>query len=440
MTMENSSESALSQANLAMDAQAQDAQARVLKSHGELSEDQSRAWEALQSQDNVFITGEAGSGKSFVIRQFMKGKSTKTFPILASTGAAAVLVGGRTFHSFMGLGIMEGGAKATLLRAQNDRSLRKRLNQADGIIVDEISMLSGVTLEVAEKICQMHRENLAPWGGLRVIAVGDFAQLPPVQSGGGSRHWAFLDPVWQKTNFKSVVLKQNMRTGDSEFLEILNEIRLGKVTSRVEMFLNRKQMDCDEGFEGTRLFPRRNQTDAFNNRELEKLPGETHTFPTVFSGNERHIEQLKKHSPLSEELVLKVNALVMLRQNDPKMRWVNGSTGYVRKITNSEVEVELLRGRIAVIERASFSLLNAEGIPLASAVNFPLSLAYAATIHKAQGMTLDRLVVDLNSLWEPGQAYVALSRIVDPIHLRVESWQPRSIKADPVVTEFYKNL
>lgn len=403
--------------------------------------DQERAWKLLsEGHHNVFITGEAGSGKSYIIRHFKKNKNLKKFPILASTGSAAVLVGGRTFHSYMGLGILEGGVQATVNRALEDRRLRKRLTQAEGFIVDEVSMLSGPTLQAAEQICRMLRDDHRPWGGLRVIAVGDFAQLPPVQSGYKERAWAFLDPVWRQSNFHTVVLKQNMRSGDGEFLSILNEIRRGQVSDRVEMFLNRCQLDHDDDFEGTRLFPLRQQTDAYNENELEKLPGELFVFPALYSGQQRSIEQLRKHSPLPDELKLKLNALVMLRQNDPKLRWVNGSTGHVRKIEKEMILIELLNGRMVEIEPAEFSLLNAEGVAMALVTNFPISLAYAATIHKAQGMTLDRLKVNLNSLWEPGQAYVALSRVMNPENLRIESWQKQSIKADPQVEDFYKCL
>jgi ATP-dependent exoDNAse (exonuclease V) alpha subunit len=231
-----------------------------------------------------------------------------------------------------------------------------------------------------------------------------------------------------------------MRSDDSEFLSILNDVRRGEVNDRVEAFLNRKKSDIDEYFEGTRLFPRRNQTDEYNARELEKIDGKLFRFPAMYSGNEKSIEQLKKHSPLPEELLVKEGALVMLRQNDPKMRWVNGSTGYIRSIDSSEITIELLNKKTITIEPMSFSLLNAEGITMAAVTNFPITLAYAATIHKAQGMTLDRLMVNLNALWEPGQAYVALSRVIAPENLRIEAWQRQSIKADPIVEKFYQSL
>lgn len=311
----------------------------------EFTPDQDKAWMLLLGDENVFITGEAGSGKSFLIREFMRDKDPRKFPVLASTGAAAVLVGGRTFHSFMGLGIMEGGKDATLMRALKDRRLVTRLKKTNGFILDEVSMLSGETLDTAEAICRHARESEEPWGGLRVIAVGDFAQLPPVQRFGGPRKWAFLHRVWERSNFKSVVLKQNMRSEDPEFLSILNEIRQGQVSEKVTQFLNQKKIEADDAFEGTRLFPRRNQTDAFNANELEKLDTQMYCFPAVYSGQERFVEQLKKHTPLPEELFIKINALVMLRQNDPKQRWVNGSTGYVREISKSEITIELLNGR-----------------------------------------------------------------------------------------------
>jgi ATP-dependent exoDNAse (exonuclease V) alpha subunit len=174
--------------------------------------------------------------------------------------------------------------------------------------------------------------------------------------------------------------------------------------------------------------------------ELEKLSAQMYCFPTRYSGQERFIEQLKKHSPLSDDLFLKEKALVMLRQNDPKQRWVNGSTGHVTNITKEEVTIDLMNGRTVKVEPVSFSLLNAEGLAVATATNFPLSLAYATTIHKAQGMTLDRLMVNLSQLWEPGQAYVALSRVIDPSELRIQSWSAGSIKSDPVVERFYESL
>ena len=160
-----------------------------------LTEDQSIALQSMLSGANVFLTGGAGAGKSYVVKKFMMHVSSKEFPVLASTGAAAVLVGGRTFHSFFGLGIMDGGPGPTLDRACKDKRLLRRLRKVEGIIIDEVSMIPAEALWVAESVARFARDNDHPWGGLRVIAVGDFAQLPPVHKGPEERPWAFLSPV-----------------------------------------------------------------------------------------------------------------------------------------------------------------------------------------------------------------------------------------------------
>lgn len=408
----------------------------------EFTTSQKRALELLKSDCNVFLTGPAGSGKSFVIREFVRTQDVKQFPVLASTGAAAVLIGGRTFHSFMGLGIMEGGIDATVERALRDKRIVRRLKNISGFVLDEVSMISSETFEAAELICSLARGNtLQAWGGLKVIVVGDFNQLPPVEKFRSERSWAFKSSAWRKSQFVAAVLEKNMRSDNQHFLNILSLVRRGVVNEEVKDFLNKKTFDDFDFFDGTRLFPRRNQTEAYNLSELQKIDEEIKEFPSLYFGSQRYIEQLKKHSPLSEKLFLKKGCRVMLRYNDPKQRWVNGSTGRVEAIGDDEISIQLRSGRMVDIEKVSFNLLNAEGQVVATVTNFPLSLAYASTIHKAQGMTIDSsLLVNLKSLWEPGQAYVALSRITDADNLFIESWSASSIKTDPEVTNFYDNL
>lgn len=408
---------------------------------------QERAYESLSGTGNVFLTGGAGSGKSFLVRYFLKDKSTKEFPVLASTGAAAVLVGGRTFHSFFGLGILEGGPEATIEKAARNRQVVRRLKKINGFIVDEVSMLSGVILATAEIICRRVRDSDEPWGGLRVIAVGDFAQLPPVERNSSAKSWAFQHPVWTWSGFKTEYLRTQTRCRDEEYMRILNKVREGNVTQEVVDYLNSKIVTGDQEFTGTRLFPRRDQTDHFNLKKLNELKTPLIKLETVYTGQARLVEQLKKVAPIPEVLHLKENALVMIRQNDPQGRWVNGTTGYVEKMSTEmggmfvkALKIRLLNGRLAELEKQSFTLLDADGEVVASATNFPVSLAYASTIHKAQGATLDRLWVDLKQLWEPGQAYVALSRISQGSDLWVEAWQPRAIRTDPHVTQFYDDI
>ena len=406
----------------------------------ELTPCQAKANEAMKGAANIFLTGGAGSGKSFLVRHFLRTQNLRDFPVLASTGAAAVLIGGRTFHSFFGLGIMEGGVEATIEKAAKNRQVVRRLKRIKGFIVDEVSMLSGPTLRAAEVICRRIRDSDLPWGGLRVIAVGDFAQLPPIERGYSSkRNWGFLDPVWEFSGFETHYLRTQTRCRDENYMKILSDVREGRVTPAVKAYLDSKITAPSPDFEGTRLFPRRDETERFNLSKLDALSGQAVRFETIYSGDARAVESLKKYSPLGDELFLKDNALVMLRQNDPQGRWVNGSTGHIRKIANNELKIELLNGRMIEIEKASFSLLDAEGIPTASATNFPVSLAWASTIHKSQGATLDKMMVNLSNLWEPGQAYVALSRLQQGSDLTIEKWDAKSIRVDPDVVAFYKD-
>ncbi len=160
---------------------------------------------------NPFITGAAATGKSFLIREFLKNRDRKKFPVVASTGSAAVWVGGRTFHSFFGLGIMEGGLDRTVDRALSNRRIVNRLKKTEGFVLDEVSMISGTTLRAAEAIARFARGDERPWGGMRVIAVGDFAQLPPVTPS-GQRDWAFLDETWLRSDFTLVLLRTMLRS------------------------------------------------------------------------------------------------------------------------------------------------------------------------------------------------------------------------------------
>lgn len=401
-----------------------------------LNSEQQRAALLLQSEENVFLTGEAGSGKTFVVRESSLGKPDE-FPILASTGAAAVLVGGRTFHSFFGLGILEGGVEKTVDRVRQNGRVLKRIRKIKGFILDEVSMISGETFRAAETIARMARESMDPWGGLQVIAVGDFAQLPPVDKIGGRRDWAFLSSAWLGSNFKLAYLQQNQRIQDQKFLSVLNQVRRAEIDEDTRSFLNSLVDPGDhEGEAMTRLFARRDETERYNQMRLEHVEGEAKTFASQYSGSGRALEQIKKVAPIAESLTLKIGALVMVRINDPRGRFVNGSTGFIEDFAENELLIRLKSGRLIRLEPFTFSMLDADGIPVATVTNYPVNLAYAATIHKAQGLTLDSVQVDLRRLWEPGQAYVALSRVPNSSQLILTGWDERSIIADPQVIQF----
>lgn len=403
---------------------------------------QTKALDVLCRQGNVFLTGAAGTGKSFLLDRYLAGKSSSEFPVVASTGAAAVIVGGRTFHSFFGLGILEGGAKMAVTRAVKNRRVIHRLLRACCVVIDEISMLSGETLAAAEAVARIARGSDAPWGGLRIIAVGDFAQLPPIASYQQAKDWAFLHPVWQESAFEPALLSTVMRTQDIDFLEILNFVRDGIVNDRVHDFLHKRITPSADAADATRLYPHRAQAEQYNLLRLNASPKKLYTFPTVFIGNERYLDSAKRSIPIPETLLLKEGALIMMRKNDVTgaMRYVNGSLGHIQSIGAESIIVALLTGEAIEVTKEAFSSLDGDGNEVMAAWNFPVTLAWATTIHKAQGASLDRLIVDLHSLWEPGQAYVAMSRVRSGEGLMIERWSKSSIRAEPLVTAFYDAL
>ncbi|MBC7754516.1 MAG: AAA family ATPase [Moraxellaceae bacterium] len=418
----------------------------IIKDEIQLSDEQQVALDLLKSGDNVFLTGGAGSGKSFVVRELMKELDSESMPILASTGAAAVLLGGRTFHSFFGIGIMEGGFEATVTRGLKDKKLLKRLAKVDGVVIDEISMIPGEALAAAEYLSQMARESTLPWGGMRVIAVGDFGQLPPVTMAGKKRDWCFQHEVWKKTNFLIYQLKYNQRVQESEYLEVLDQIRRGKLDDKGRNFLNSRVRNHDEDEPGTRLFPRREQSEFYNQKKLKEINQDEFAIPSIYFGEEKFITSLKKNAPVAEELKLKKDCRVLFLKNDAQKRYVNGTRGTVVEIESDHIIVKKdLRdragfGREIKVEKMQFSLLDPDGNIKASVIQFPLALAYATTIHKSQGATIDELWCDLSSLWEPGQAYVALSRLRDSSGLHIVRWSERSIITDPAVSLFYSQI
>lgn len=409
------------------------------RAQAELTECQTKALDILEREGNVFLTGAAGTGKSFLLNRYLSGKPAEAFPVVASTGAAAVIIGGRTFHSFFGLGIMEGGVDETVLRAMKSRKLLNRLQSAACVVIDEVSMLSGATLMAAERIARSARNRDEPWGGLRIIAVGDFAQLPPVTPGATRKDWAFLHPTWKESAFLPALLDTVMRTKDADFLDILNFVRGGTVNDDVRTFLDAHTGYATDDTDGTRLYAHRARADDFNHRRLELIPGHPRPFETQYAGDAGAVESAKKAMPIPDVLLLKEGALVMMRKNDvaePQL-FVNGSLGHVRRIEDELLVIELLTGDVVEVERQKFSYLDGDGKELVSAWNFPVTLAWATTIHKAQGASLDSLIVDLSALWEPGQAYVALSRVRNPGKLYVDRWTPSSIRAEPLVTQLY---
>ncbi|MGH1468597.1 MAG: DEAD/DEAH box helicase [Bdellovibrionales bacterium] len=406
-----------------------------------LNPEQEEALQFLKSDGNVFLTGAAGTGKSFLIREYLKTKASKT-PIVASTGAAAVIVGGCTFHSFFGLGILKGGVEKTVERALKDRRLVNRIADTKEVIIDEISMIDPEAFYAAEQICRYILNLDLPFGGLRIIAVGDFFQLPPIQKNQKS-FWLFQTKTWASLYFHTINLKKIMRTEDKDFIEALNYIRQGECPQLVSDFFSKKKPKKKEDFEGTVLFGRRMHVEDFNRRKLDKIKSPVTTYKskiTIKKKSNLTVERVLSVSPLPEEISLKKGALVMIRKNHPFGHYVNGTLAHVDYLGVETIKVKTLGGTFIDFEKESFEILNADGGLEATIENFPISLAWASTIHKAQGASIDIISVDLAGLWERGQAYVALSRAKSSKGLFVTNWDPRYIKSDERVRAFYDSL
>lgn len=406
-----------------------------------LNKSQEAALKLLMSNDNVFLTGAAGTGKSFLINHYRKNFAPKV-PVVSSTGAAAVLVSGRTFHSFFGLGTMHENYDVILQNAISNPFLVGRIKRLNTVIIDEVSMLSGRALDLANLICKTIKgQQELPFGGVRLIIVGDFFQLPPV-SEKGEVDWAFESFSWNECNFKCFELKEFMRTKETEFLKILSSIRAGWCGTAEMKFLNEHLLKKDEEFVGTRIFARKNKVLEYNEQSLNLLEGEFTTYSTLYDGEIEYVDRLRRSLPIDDELRVKEEALVMIRINDNSRQqlYVNGTLGHIQHMDDEEMLILTLNGRLITLKKHSFQLRDGDGEVLASAKNFPITVAYAVTIHKSQGATIDQAVLELSGLWDSGQAYTALSRLSQSQGLKILSWDKRSIKIDPKVVQFYKKI
>lgn len=394
----------------------------------------------LNSKNNLFITGAAGTGKSYVIKMFreIEKLNHKHIPIVASTGAASILVKGVTFNSYFGLGVMAGGIEATIKSALSNRSACERIVYTDTIIIDEISMISGETFKAADLLCQKIRQNKKFFGGIRVIAVGDFFQLGPY-SEEEKQDWVFKSKSWNQGKIKKIELTQVMRTKDVNFLKILAKVRFGKVDKEVTNFLNKKIIKTPlDKFVGSRIFSRNHEVDSYNLKKLSEIKENPSIFETAYAGEENFIRRIKENLVIPEKVILKRGALVMLRVNNFQEGYINGTLGIITGITPDVLTIKKLSGESIHVKKHVFEYLSGSGEVLARARNFPLTLAWAITIHKSQGASIEKALISLDRLWLHGQAYTALSRLSSSEGLFLVKWQKDSFIIDKEVLKYNK--
>lgn len=377
----------------------------------------------MMSGANVFLTGAPGAGKTYVLNQFVKRaeRSGKRVAVTASTGIAASHLSGTTIHSWSGLGILDGLRPEDLKRLGGSERLIKRYNNADILVIDEVSMLHGRRLDMVNELAKILRSSQAPFGGLQVILVGDLFQLPPVSRDNTPADFVHLSQAWRELNPRICYLTEQHRQMEQDaLLDLLTAMRASDVNELHETMLR----DCLERAAPrsgaiTRLFSHNVDVDTINQRHLNDIAGPSKAFTMQTKGGRAKIEQLAKSVLAPEELELKVGAEVMFVANNFGAGFVNGSRGQVIDFKDALPLVQLTNGRIIKVEPHSWSL-NEDGRVRAEVSQLPLRLAWAITIHKSQGMSLDAAEIDLSRAFTPGMGYVALSRVraLDGLYLR----------------------
>lgn len=407
---------------------------------------QREAFDAMVEGRNVLLTGSAGTGKSNLITTFYDlYKDSRHIGITSMTGTSAILLNGTTLHSFTGIGLGTAPTDTLIMKIQKSPFLTKRWRTLDTLIIDEISMLTPTLLEKLENIAQVIRMNNEPFGGVQLILSADFLQLPCVES----EQFCFESKVWDKCVDKVFYLTKVYRQDDPTFQQCLSEIRLGELSSETKKILKSRvgvELKTDTGIKPTKLFSLNVSVNAVNQQELEKLDRELYqydleiTFIKPKMNRNYLMERFRKQCRVPETLKLCVGAQVMLLYNrDIENHLVNGSRGVVIDFVEDFPMVRFLNGMEIIIDYHSWDL-EENGHKILSYTQVPLTLAWASSIHKTQGQTLDFVDVDLSNVFEHGQAYVALSRVRTLQGLRITGLNFGKIKAHPRAVEFYKKL
>lgn len=372
---------------------------------------QSDALEVLKSGQNVFLTGEPGAGKTYTIDRYKEWlqEQKMTYAITASTGIAASHLDGVTIHSWSGMGIRKGLNEQDLQRMKYIPKIVERLKGTDVLIIDEVSMLDAVALNDINNILKTVLDKPYPFGGIQVVLVGDFFQLPPVSRDCNKVQFAFQSEAWRDAHFEVCYLTEQHRQSDPEFLEILTAMRAGEITeAHKERLLACQMTEKPE----TKLFTHNADVDHLNEQKLAELKGEEHKYQMSERGDFKYIEMLKKQCLSPETLRLKEGAVVMFTRNNFNQGYVNGTIGKVVRFTKQgQPVVETLDGVTVLVEEAEWSYKNKREDVSAKIFQLPLRLAWAITVHKSQGMSLDAAQVDLSGAFEYGQGYVAISRV-----------------------------
>lgn len=404
----------------------------------------------INSGKNIYISGVGGTGKSWILQQLHKHftHAGKCCSLTSTTGVSAFNIGGQTIHSWCGVVIPEKipenipeWLKKKAESLKNRKRPYDRIKNTEILFIDEISMLGCSYLEIVDWICRHIRGVNTPFGGIQIVCSGDMLQLPPVNDG-----MPFISEVWKNCDFLYYTLSKRHRFPDRAFADLLGRGRVGTLTDSDIVALNSRVLSPPSKI--TMVYPRRADVDRVNNRECLKLKAFEYTLHAVVTEENFKGELLSITKPppginwpLDLTIKLKVGAQVMLLVNiDIDSGLVNGTRGTVKSVSSEQVTMAKEDGTLANIERVSFQV--EDGDRLFNFSQFPLTLAWAVTIHKVQGCTLDSACVDIGpKIFSAGQAYVALSRCrtLDGLYL-TERVQKFKVFADKHAVAFEKEM
>ena len=397
---------------------------------------QKTALNILKTGKNLFITGSAGTGKTYLLNQYIQYlKERCIYPtIVAPTGIAASHLKGQTIHSFFALGIRDTVVDNGYVEFLLDKSyLKSRFSKLKVLIIDEISMVSPEIFASMDKVLRAFKNSPEPFGGVQVVISGDFFQLPPVSKTFKEKRFAWQSPVWKALELKSCYLTEKFRQEDNRLIQILDEIRTGEVSEEARKLLEESfHRELATDFQVTKLYTHNVDVERINLEELNRLNGKPQIFTYSSKGSEKNIEKIFKTSLVLEEITLKKDAVVIFIKNNPEKDYVNGTTGVVIGLENDIPLVKTATGRVINVVAEDWTLENDKGETIATVSQIPLRLAWAITIHKSQGMTLDAAEVDLSSTFEVGQGYVALSRIKSIDGLRLIGLNEMALRVEPL--------
>ena len=395
---------------------------------------------------NIFLTAAGGAGKSHLLNQLRKELPDKII-VTATTGIAALGVGGATLHSTLGLGL---GKKSVNSLLQNLNAYKLDfLNRIEILAIDEVSMLSGELLDKCNEFLKLARMDNRPFGGIQVLLIGDFCQLPPVDTETTVKDYCFYSKTWQELNLACFELKHNFRQQDDpRYANILSELRLGRINQEAIDLLQSRIKEPPEDV--PRLYATNAEVRQYNYDKLVELGNPIKEFKATYSTtidgikrNEEYfnslVDKMKKSSIAEDVLQICEGARVMLTRNlDVDCGLVNGSLGYIDSFCeDGSILVNFDNEESRWVKKAEMDMVDAEGKALITQVQYPLKLATSLSVHKAQGCTLDKVFVDFDRFFEVNQAYVALSRVKSSKGLYIKNFKLSAFKFAPQVLQFY---